>query len=74
MARSICDRRLTDGQFDECDLTMRELTAIVGVVTRSLSGIHHQRIAYPEAPGPAATIRPSVRTTVPTGEAAANAG
>src|SRR5581483_4625602 len=40
-------RRLLDGQFDECDLTMRDLEQIERSVVRSLLGIYHGRIAYP---------------------------
>ncbi|MFT3686933.1 MAG: HDIG domain-containing protein [Phycisphaerales bacterium] len=50
MVRAIADRRLADGQFDECELTMAELTTIVSTVSKSLASIYHQRVAYPEAP------------------------
>ncbi len=45
-------KRLLDGQFDECDLTTRDLDLIERSMVRSLMGIHHGRIAYP----PSATI------------------
>lgn len=50
MVRAIADRRLADGQFDECELTMAELTTIVATVSKSLASIYHQRVVYPEAP------------------------
>jgi hypothetical protein len=50
MVRAIADKRLADGQFDECELTMAELTTIVSTVSKSLASIYHQRVAYPEAP------------------------
>jgi putative nucleotidyltransferase with HDIG domain len=50
MVRAIADRRLADGQFDECELTMAELTTIVATVSRSLASIYHQRVVYPEGP------------------------
>lgn len=41
-------KRLLDGQFDECDLTFRELAAIEKSLVKTLCGIYHARIAYPE--------------------------
>jgi putative nucleotidyltransferase with HDIG domain len=40
-------RRLLDGQFDECDLTMRELELIERSIMKSLMAIYHGRIQYP---------------------------
>ena len=40
-------RRLQDGQFDECDLTLRELSGIEASMSKSLAAHHHGRIAYP---------------------------
>jgi len=40
-------KRLLDGQFDECDLTMRELELIERSIIKSLLGIYHSRIQYP---------------------------
>ena len=40
-------KRLMDGQFDECDLTMRDLDLIERAMMKTLLGIHHGRIAYP---------------------------
>jgi len=45
--RAIANKRLMDGQFDECDLTLRELNVIVETVTRTLTSIYHGRIQYP---------------------------
>ena len=39
--------RLTDGQFDESDLTMCELELIERSLVKTLLGIYHGRIAYP---------------------------
>ncbi|MCA9079158.1 MAG: HDIG domain-containing protein [Planctomycetaceae bacterium] len=49
LVRSIVMRRMTDGQFDECDLKMKELHQIEESVVKSLIGIYHGRIRYPEA-------------------------
>ena len=40
-------RRLQDGQFDECDLTMRDLERISRSLIKTLLGIYHGRLAYP---------------------------
>lgn len=61
MVRAIADRRLSDGQFDECELTMAELTKIVVTVSKATASIYHQRVVYPEGP------RTSAGTTVPAG-------
>jgi membrane-associated HD superfamily phosphohydrolase len=36
-----------DGQFDECDLTFRELAMIRQSLVKSLISIYHARITYP---------------------------
>ena len=43
-------KRLQDGQFDECDLTLRELSRIEASLSKSLAAHYHGRIAYPKAP------------------------
>ena len=43
-------KRLQDGQFDECDLTLRELSQIEKSISKSLAAHHHGRIAYPKSP------------------------
>ena len=44
----IVQKRLSDGQFDECDLTFRELAEIEKSLVKSLCGIYHSRISYPK--------------------------
>ena len=43
----IVDAVITDGQLDECDLTLRELTTIREAVIGALTAIYHARIDYP---------------------------
>lgn len=43
-------KRLQDGQFDECDLTLRELSGIEASMAKSLAAHYHGRIAYPTPP------------------------
>jgi putative nucleotidyltransferase with HDIG domain len=48
-----------DGQLDECDLTLSDLNKVAEVFTRTLSGIFHHRIDYPESSREAARSRES---------------
>jgi len=43
-------KRLQDGQFDECDLSLRELNRIETSISKSLAAHYHGRIAYPTPP------------------------
>lgn len=46
--RKIITERLEDGQFDECDLTFKELNMVAKALSETLNGIFHSRIEYPE--------------------------
>jgi len=41
--------RLSDGQFDDCEITLRELHLVERSIVKSLAAIHHGRIKYPKA-------------------------
>ena len=43
----IIKERLDDGQFDQCDLTLRDLERIKSAFLKVLGGIFHSRIEYP---------------------------
>ncbi len=43
-------KRLQDGQFDECDLSLRELSLIEASIVKSLAAHYHGRVAYPKLP------------------------
>jgi len=43
-------RRLQDGQFDECDMSLRELSQIETSVSKTLAAHYHGRVAYPKPP------------------------
>ena len=47
LVRELARKRLADGQFDECGLTLREVSIVSRAITRALSSIYHGRIAYP---------------------------
>lgn len=44
----ILNDRISDGQFDECDISMLELRKLAAEFTQTLSGVHHSRIEYPD--------------------------
>jgi len=45
---NIAMKRLQDGQFDECELSLRELSQIEASMAKSFAGHYHGRIPYPE--------------------------
>lgn len=47
LVRELANKRLMDGQFDECDLTLRELRTICDSISKSVASIYHGRIKYP---------------------------
>ncbi len=48
MVGRIISERLEDGQFDECDLTLRDLDRIREACIAQLLGMYHRRIEYPQ--------------------------
>ena len=48
MVRRIIDERVNDNQFDECELTLRDLELIREAFVGQLLGMYHTRIAYPQ--------------------------
>ncbi len=46
--RNIIEERLDLGQFDNCNITMRELTVIKSTIVSQLSGVYHSRVVYPK--------------------------
>ncbi len=48
LVEELIDKRLRDGQFDQCDLTIREIAIVRESITKSLIGIYHGRVKYPE--------------------------
>ena len=47
---NISMKRLQDGQFDECDITLRELSHVEKAMSMALAAHYHGRIAYPKSP------------------------
>ena len=46
--RTLIEERLDMGQFDNCNITMRELTIIKSTIVNQLTGVYHSRVAYPK--------------------------
>ncbi len=40
-------KKLNDGQFDECGLTLKELATVESTLVKSLTALYHGRIKYP---------------------------
>ncbi len=49
LVHAIAKKRLEDGQFDECGLTLKDLHTIEESVAKSVTAIYHGRISYPQA-------------------------
>jgi membrane-associated HD superfamily phosphohydrolase len=48
LVRDIAMKRLLDGQFDECSLTLKELRTVQDSLIKSLTVVYHGRIKYPD--------------------------
>lgn len=47
LVHELITRRLLDGQFSECDITIRELELVEKALVKTLLGIYHGRLTYP---------------------------
>ncbi|MGC9328104.1 MAG: hypothetical protein ACP5I1_10760 [Candidatus Hinthialibacter sp.] len=50
MVQKIINERFMDGQFNECNLTLKDLHTLSSTFSESIISMLHQRIAYPAAP------------------------
>jgi hypothetical protein len=48
MVDRIVAERVEDGQFDECDLTLRDLDRVKEAFVGQLLAMYHTRVAYPQ--------------------------
>ncbi|MDV6377942.1 HDIG domain-containing protein [Sporosarcina sp. GW1-11] len=48
LVESIVRMKVEDDQFDECDLSMKEIKRVKKVICETLNGIFHNRIEYPD--------------------------
>ncbi|UCD41935.1 MAG: HDIG domain-containing protein [Chloroflexota bacterium] len=46
--QSVVEHRLSSGQLDDTDLTLRDLDSLIDSFTTTLRGIYHPRIEYPD--------------------------
>nr|WP_295904323.1 HDIG domain-containing metalloprotein [uncultured Bdellovibrio sp.] len=51
IVRNIIQRKFSDGQLDECNLTLKDISKVEAAFVRILLGIYHQRIDYPKSAG-----------------------
>ena len=49
MVQKIINKVFSDGQLDECELTLKDLHEIAKSFNKTLSGIFHHRVEYPES-------------------------
>lgn len=50
IVHQVLQARLKDGQFDNCDITLRELHKVEESVVKSLCTFYHGRVTYPKEP------------------------
>jgi putative nucleotidyltransferase with HDIG domain len=69
IVKNIIQRKFMDGQLDDCNLTLKDLTIIEESFIRILIGIYHQRIDYPKATSqtPTGRHRPQQQATAASG-------
>jgi putative nucleotidyltransferase with HDIG domain len=48
LVHDLAMKRLLDGQFDECGLTLSELRTMEDSLVKSLTAVYHGRVKYPE--------------------------
>ena len=48
LVEEISMKRLLDGQFDECGLTLEEVRKIGESLIKSLTAVYHGRVKYPD--------------------------
>jgi len=48
LTQKIVNKIFSDGQLDECELTLKDLHLITTSFNRVFAGVYHQRISYPE--------------------------
>lgn len=49
IVKTVIQRKYNDGQLDECNLSLKDLTRVENAFVRILLGVYHQRIAYPKS-------------------------
>lgn len=60
LVHAMANKRLMDGQFDECSITLQELHRIEESIIKTLCSIYHGRIKYPDAKSGDAPTKPAI--------------
>lgn len=71
IVKNIIQRKFMDGQLDECNLTLKDLTTIEEAFIKILHGIYHSRIDYPRRAGGGAAEAPQSASATPPAPAGA---
>ncbi len=74
IVKNIIQRKFMDGQLNDCNLTLKDLTTIEESFIRILNGIYHQRIDYPKRAGGGMSEGAPVKRRASGGAGAAAAG
>ncbi|MCH5143287.1 MAG: HDIG domain-containing protein [Clostridiales bacterium] len=48
LVKSLVEERMNMDQFVDCDITLKELSVIIRTLVNNLTGVYHERIAYPK--------------------------
>ncbi|MBI4871781.1 MAG: HDIG domain-containing protein, partial [Candidatus Riflebacteria bacterium] len=70
LVAKILNDRFADGQFDECDITKRELELIQARMSKTLTSMLHNRISYPDGYQPPEDPAVNGQAPAPNGKAA----
>jgi cyclic-di-AMP phosphodiesterase PgpH len=73
MVQKMVNKIFSDGQLDECELTLKDLHEIAKSFNKTLSGIFHHRIEYPEPAARLVAVR-DPETAAPAREAVPKKG
>ena len=50
LVKKVAKKKMDDGQFDECQITIEQLNTIEESLIKSLNAMYHARVKYPEKP------------------------
>lgn len=48
LVKNLIEERMNLDQFDDCDITMKELSIITRTIVNQLTGVYHSRVQYPK--------------------------
>lgn len=64
IVRKIINQKLIEGELSESPLTLQDLETVRQVFVRSLKGVHHPRVVYPEAARQPQILSPSAAAEI----------